>query len=212
MSAYRPRRLPQRDAPYWCQAATISAPRLRLRAAAIGQERPRWRSRSQRSDCATERRSARPIRLLSALCLGPPASTQTVARAREQASTTPITSLPNWNATSAAWSRARLLVRRHTGTLDQAAAHGRFQNQHPRGCGSGTGNRTRGTRLWNIVGRDQPIPAEETGHTLGFLEWSQPGSNRRPPACKAADRAMERCNSGGLHPEDPSVCGRLRPV
>jgi hypothetical protein len=44
--------------------------------------------------------SARPIRLLSAPCLGPPASTRTVARAREQASTTPTTSLPSWNATS----------------------------------------------------------------------------------------------------------------
>jgi hypothetical protein len=50
--------------------------------------------------CNRATRSARPIRLLSAPCLGPPASTLTVARAREQASTTPTTSLPSWNATS----------------------------------------------------------------------------------------------------------------
>ncbi len=40
------------------------------------------------------------LSLVSAPCLGPPASTLTVARAREQASTTPTTSLPSWNATS----------------------------------------------------------------------------------------------------------------
>jgi hypothetical protein len=45
-------------------------------------------------------RSARPIRLLSAPCLGPPASTLTIARAREQAAATPTTSLPSRNATS----------------------------------------------------------------------------------------------------------------
>jgi hypothetical protein len=50
--------------------------------------------------CNRATRSARPIRLLSAPCLGPPASTLTVARAREQASTRPTTSLPSWNATS----------------------------------------------------------------------------------------------------------------
>ena len=50
--------------------------------------------------CNRATRSARPISLLSAPCLGPPASTLTVARAREQASTTPTTSLPSWNATS----------------------------------------------------------------------------------------------------------------
>jgi hypothetical protein len=50
--------------------------------------------------CNRATRSARPIRLLSAPCLGPPASTLTVARGREQASTTPTTSLPSWNATS----------------------------------------------------------------------------------------------------------------
>jgi hypothetical protein len=47
--------------------------------------------------CNRATRSGRPIRLLSAPCPGRPASTLTVARAREQASTTPTTSLPSWN-------------------------------------------------------------------------------------------------------------------
>ena len=50
--------------------------------------------------CNRATRSARPISLLSAPRLGPPASTLTVARAQEEASTTPTTSLRSWNATS----------------------------------------------------------------------------------------------------------------
>ena len=62
-------------------------------------------------------RSARPIRLLSAPCLGPPASTLTVARAREQTPPTPTTSLPSWNPTSrrlVAGETAGLSPRRHS--------------------------------------------------------------------------------------------------
>ena len=40
---------------------------------------------------------------------------------------------------------------------------------------------------------------------LGCEEWSVPGSNRRPPACKAASRALER-------PANPAVLSRFATV
>ena len=108
-AARPPRRCSTPAAPTWPPPCTVSHERLNSkhksssltgtgRTGPPGQERPRWRSGGQRSDCATERRARRDRSACSsAPRLGPPASTLTVARAREQAPTTPTTSLPSWN-------------------------------------------------------------------------------------------------------------------
>jgi len=155
--------------------------------------------------CNRATRSARPIRLLSAPCLGPPASTLTVARAREQASTTPITSLPSWNATS-----RRLVAGETAGSSPQRPPPHRYCSG-PRGirCGS---QPTGAARLTCLLVRDsgslhlprrgaRPRPSRRRRRpTLGRLLLADCGApfTDGPIDIRQCRAAARGCASGGL--------------